>query len=81
METISRRRFLPLPLSESAPPGLGLRTGLCAFLSRCADLVLGWQARASQRAALASLDDRMLKDVGLSRAAASEEARRPFWRP
>ena len=80
MDTIFRRRFHPLPLSESAPPGLGLRAGLCALVSRCADVVLAWQDRASQRAALASLDDRMLKDVGLNRAAASEEARRPFWR-
>lgn len=81
MDTIYRRRFQPLPLSESAPPGLGLRAGLCTFLSRCASVVLGWQERAFQRAALASLDDRMLKDIGLSRVDAVEEARRPFWKP
>ncbi|SDE19438.1 DUF1127 domain-containing protein [Ruegeria marina] len=32
-----------------------------------------------QRRALANLDDRALEDIGLSRAQADAEARRPFW--
>jgi uncharacterized protein YjiS (DUF1127 family) len=42
--------------------------------------LLGWQARADQRAALAALDDRMLEDVGLSRAEVTMELAKPFWR-
>ncbi|TCP62955.1 uncharacterized protein YjiS (DUF1127 family) [Rhodovulum bhavnagarense] len=34
---------------------------------------------ARQRRRLAELDDAMLRDIGLSRAAARAEARRPLW--
>lgn len=40
-----------------------------------------WRAWASQRRQLARLDERMLRDIGVSRAAAEREARKPFWRP
>ena len=43
-------------------------------------VLLEWQKRIKDRAALASLDDRMLKDIGVSRAAAWHEARKPFWK-
>ncbi len=39
-----------------------------------------WRERARQRRALASLDDHLLRDVGLSRAEVVREARKPFWR-
>ena len=42
--------------------------------------LLLWQDRARQRAHLASLDDRMLRDIGLSRADVTGEASKPFWR-
>lgn len=45
-----------------------------------ADLLLTWQERATQRQALASLDERMLSDIGLARADAWREAAKPFWR-
>lgn len=38
-----------------------------------------WQERAEQRYRLATLDDRMLKDVGLSRADVDTETAKPFW--
>ncbi len=41
--------------------------------------VLRWQERTSQRRHIAGLDDRSLKDVGLSRADADSEAAKPFW--
>ncbi len=37
-------------------------------LVRALQIPLIWQARASERAALASLDDHLLKDIGLTRA-------------
>lgn len=59
-----------------------------AFVSRLArsaarglDVLLEWQERASQRGHLASLEDHMLKDVGLSRADVEHETSKPFWRP
>ncbi len=44
------------------------------------DLLLRWQSRASERHALGDLDDRMLKDIGLTRTQADQESRKPFWR-
>ena len=38
-----------------------------------------WLEISRQRRTLATLDDRMLKDIGISRASAKFEARRPFW--
>jgi uncharacterized protein YjiS (DUF1127 family) len=37
--------------------------------------------RSRQRRVLARLDDRMLNDIGYSRADALSEAAKPFWRP
>ncbi len=42
--------------------------------------LLVWQERARQRRQLASLDDRLLSDMGVSRAEAEHEAAIPFWR-
>ena len=43
-------------------------------------LLMDWHERARQRRALLTLDDRMLKDIGISRAEAEHEACQPFWR-
>ena len=42
--------------------------------------VVEWNERSRQRKALADLDDRLLKDVGITRSAAAAEASQPFWR-
>ncbi len=39
-----------------------------------------WQQRTRDRDLLAAMDDRMISDVGLSRADIYREARKPFWR-
>jgi uncharacterized protein YjiS (DUF1127 family) len=39
-----------------------------------------WRRRAGDRARLAELDDRMLKDIGLTRADAEFLANKPFWK-
>ena len=39
-----------------------------------------WCRRTRQRAELAALDDRMLKDIGLTRADAEFLSNKPFWR-
>ncbi len=44
------------------------------------DLLLTWLDRYAQRRQLARLDSRMLKDIGVSRVDAVEEARKPFWK-
>jgi uncharacterized protein YjiS (DUF1127 family) len=42
--------------------------------------LFGWVERARQRRALLSLDDWMLKDIGLTRADVRREYDKPFWR-
>ncbi len=42
--------------------------------------LLVWQERDQQRRHLAALDDRLLRDMGISRAEAAREAAVPFWR-
>lgn len=44
------------------------------------DMVGIWRQRLRQRRHLASLDDRLLRDVGLTRADATRETAKPFWR-
>ncbi|WP_205524024.1 DUF1127 domain-containing protein [Oceanomicrobium pacificus] len=60
----------PADCQTSQPP-LSL-TGLTRWLRLSAAL---W----GERRALGTLDDARLKDLGLSNAAASQEAARPFW--
>jgi uncharacterized protein YjiS (DUF1127 family) len=43
-------------------------------------LLRGWHRRARSRCDLAQLDARLLRDIGLDRARALHEARKPFWR-
>jgi uncharacterized protein YjiS (DUF1127 family) len=47
--------------------------------ARALRTLLIWQERDRQRHALAQLDARMLKDVGLSRAEVALELRKPLW--
>lgn len=58
----------------------GSRTGFTAIVRRALDTLTKWQERADGRRALLSLDERMLKDIGISRADAVHEADKPFWR-
>lgn len=51
------------------------------LLARGLDVLRTWQRRCRGRRALRQLDDRLLKDIGISRAAAAREAYKPFWRP
>jgi uncharacterized protein YjiS (DUF1127 family) len=46
---------------------------LLAWFAACAE-------RRRQRRVLADLEDRLLDDIGRTRAEAQAEARRPFWR-
>jgi uncharacterized protein YjiS (DUF1127 family) len=54
--------------------------GTQKFVAVAVARLLRWHELARQRRALLALDDRMLKDVGVTRADAEHEASRPFWR-
>jgi len=51
------------------------------WLVRLNELLQGWHDRTVQRRTLVTLDDRTLRDLGLSRADVEREASKPFWRP
>jgi uncharacterized protein YjiS (DUF1127 family) len=55
-------------------------TGWAAILRVAAAALGTWRERARQRRALRRLDERLLRDIGVTRAAAEREARAPFWR-
>jgi uncharacterized protein YjiS (DUF1127 family) len=59
-------RAYPSNLSE-------LLRGVCATLRE-------WRRRRNGRLELARLDDRMLRDIGLTRIDAEYEINKPFWR-
>ncbi len=57
-------------------PHLGLSFGGSAL----AHMFRTWRTRARQRAELAHLDHRMVRDLGLSAQDIQFEANKPFWR-
>ena len=58
----------------SRKPGFAVRIGVLL------DTVAKWQERRRQRLALATLDDHMLRDIGISSADVHAEVTLPFWR-
>jgi uncharacterized protein YjiS (DUF1127 family) len=53
---------------------------LRSWLARIVETLELWARRRRQRNALLSLDDYLLKDIGLTRLDAEAEWRKPFWR-
>ena len=49
-------------------------------VNRAIRVLFVWQERSRSRFELAQLNDRMLRDIGLSRVDALREASKPFWR-
>jgi uncharacterized protein YjiS (DUF1127 family) len=78
--------------SSFAAPATFRRAGILAETARsslaaaamsvehAADLLASWRRRAADRQHLLTLDDGMLRDIGLSRADVEVEAGKPFWR-
>jgi uncharacterized protein YjiS (DUF1127 family) len=57
-----------------------LFASLLKALKSAADKVTGWRDRARGRRWLMEMDERLLKDIGISRSDAYRESRKPFWR-
>lgn len=77
MDTIARSGRIP------RPAGLGSGRGLLAALITgplyVAELLCLWVSLSRQRRHLAALDERLLKDIGLTRADVEGEVSRRFW--
>ncbi len=61
---------------QDFPPQSALRRALAAMAGHYG----AWTSRSRQRRALAELDDRLLRDIGVTRYEAACEAEKPFWR-
>jgi uncharacterized protein YjiS (DUF1127 family) len=57
----------------------GIAGALAIGSRRIGDTLLLWQERRRQRRALGSLNDHILKDLGLSRSDAGRESQKRFW--
>lgn len=66
--------YINAPMNHS----IARRPRLCA-VRRIATLAATWFARMNQRRTLATLDDRLLADIGVDARSAGREARKPFW--
>ena len=62
----------------AAPSKRGAQAPFLTVALRVASV---WSDRRRTRIALTTLTDAQLRDIGLEREAALEEARRPFWQP
>ena len=54
--------------------------GLAARIKRLRDLLTLWRQRSYERQVLAGLSDPLLRDIGITRCDAMNEASKPFWR-
>jgi uncharacterized protein YjiS (DUF1127 family) len=70
---ILRRRLSPIPQSEN-------RKAAREVAGRVLATFREWRRRAHERAELAGLDERTLKDIGLTRTDAEFLSNKPFWR-
>ena len=75
------------PLYRSTASGRARRLSPKAELSRLSGFLIGvratlreWRQRRNGRLELARFDERMLRDIGLTRVDADYEINKPFWR-
>lgn len=59
----------------------GLLKAIDSGLLAALDVSLAWHQRMADRHSLRAMDERLLKDIGLSQADVEHEATKPFWRP
>ena len=79
MTNIQCQTLQPRPI-EAPRVFDGIVAGLLRLPRTLVETLLTWQRRAEERDRLATLDPRLLNDMGISEAAAAREAVIPFWR-
>lgn len=67
-------------ISSFTLPLRGVVCGVTGLVATGINALLDWQQRAGERRHLQSLDDRALRDIGLSRADIETVFSKPFWR-
>lgn len=65
---------------RSAPAMMMLSRDIGPLIEQTAERLADWHQRRTGRKQLMGMDDRELKDLGISRCDAEREYRKPFWR-
>ena len=74
--------FSPVPRIRAKAGTHGSRDiqqSMAGFVRDALVTIEAWRETARQRRALGRLDDRMLKDIGVTREQVTRELGRPFW--
>jgi uncharacterized protein YjiS (DUF1127 family) len=79
IRTMATTQPLPQLIGRPATPASGLRFHLHRALHGVLARLAERERLARERRRLAELDDRQLRDIGLTRHQAMREARRHFW--
>ena len=66
--------------SQSAHPVVRVLRVVDSFLGSVMNTLLIWDRRHRDRLHLTGLDERMLRDIGVTSADVAHEAAKPFWR-
>ena len=72
-------RKTPMVAPSASELSGGLAAGLLWALAVLIDRLAAWQHQADERAHLLQLSDHQLHDMGLSRGAVEDMARKAFW--
>jgi uncharacterized protein YjiS (DUF1127 family) len=77
-----RMILLETTLVRGTTPGVGARVVRHSrdALQHAVATLREWHRRRRDRATLAAFDDRMLRDIGVTRVDALYEINKPFWR-
>jgi uncharacterized protein YjiS (DUF1127 family) len=70
-------------IGRDAPPRLrrrAVRRPLRKAVDRIVATLRAWRQRSRERIQLAILDDRLLRDIGVTRGDVWREINKPFWR-
>jgi uncharacterized protein YjiS (DUF1127 family) len=70
----------PGTVQTLAPGHQGVPQGATGRLRRGLETVRMWRERARGRRQLLTLDEHVLRDIGITRLQAETEAYKPFWR-
>ncbi len=79
-ERTERRELLHPPETPRPERAARFHTILGRTLARLVKHVISWYQGYRHRQLLVNLDDRMLRDIGIDRAAAESDSTNSFWR-